>query len=113
MHVHETTAEIDHSLNTYGMRPVARLAKLGLLGPGLIAVHGIHLDAQEIALFAQHGCHVAHCPSSNLKLASGIAPVRAMLEARPDLANIDMAANNEHRALHYAVLNGRPKWCAC
>jgi 5-methylthioadenosine/S-adenosylhomocysteine deaminase len=95
MHVHETTAEIEQSLNTYGVRPVERLAKLGLLGPSLIAVHAIHLDAREIALFAQHGCHIAHCPSSNLKLASGVAPVRALLEAGINVGlGTDGAASN-------------------
>jgi 5-methylthioadenosine/S-adenosylhomocysteine deaminase len=57
------------------MRPIRRLQALGLLGPNLIAVHAVHLLEEEIALLAGHGCHVAHCPSSNLKLASGIAPV--------------------------------------
>ncbi|MEO8442230.1 MAG: TRZ/ATZ family hydrolase [Betaproteobacteria bacterium] len=95
IHVHETTAEIEQSLKTCGMRPLRRLAGLGLLGPGLIAVHAIHLDEQEIALLAQQGCHVAHCPSSNLKLASGIAPVRALLEAGINVGlGTDGAASN-------------------
>ncbi|MGO9640485.1 MAG: amidohydrolase family protein, partial [Candidatus Acidiferrales bacterium] len=63
------------------VRPLARLGELGLLGPGLIAVHAIHLERNEIDLLAQHGCHVAHCPSSNLKLASGFAPIAALLKA--------------------------------
>ena len=44
----------------------------------LIAVHAVHVNAEEIELLAQHGCSVAHCPSSNLKLASGIAPITAL-----------------------------------
>jgi len=95
IHVHETLAEIEQSLKSYRVRPVRRLADLGLLGPGLIAVHAVHLDEAEVALFAQQGCHVAHCPSSNLKLASGMAPVRALLEARVNVGlGTDGAASN-------------------
>ncbi|MCX7136162.1 MAG: TRZ/ATZ family hydrolase [Proteobacteria bacterium] len=95
MHVHETVAEIEQSLKEHGVRPLQRLADLGLLGPGLIAVHTVHLEPREIELFAQHGCHVAHCPSSNLKLASGLAPVRALLAAGVNVAlGTDGAASN-------------------
>ena len=75
IHLHETADEIRDSLAAHNLRPIRRLQELGLLGPGLIAVHAVHLEADEIVLLAEHGCHVAHCPSSNLKLASGIAPV--------------------------------------
>jgi 5-methylthioadenosine/S-adenosylhomocysteine deaminase len=75
IHLHETADEIRDSLAAHKLRPIRRLQTLGLLGPGLIAVHAVHLEANEIALLAEHGCHVAHCPSSNLKLGSGIAPV--------------------------------------
>jgi 5-methylthioadenosine/S-adenosylhomocysteine deaminase len=75
IHLHETAEEIRDSMGAHNLRPLRRLQKLGLLGPGLIAVHAVHLAEDEIALLAEHGCHVAHCPSSNLKLASGIAPV--------------------------------------
>ncbi len=75
IHLHETEDEISESIKAYQLRPIRRLHKLGLLGPALIAVHAVHLAAEEIELLANHGCHVAHCPSSNLKLASGIAPV--------------------------------------
>jgi len=75
LHLHETRQEIDDSLRDFGVRPLERLHRLGLLSPDLIGVHAVHLNAAEIDLLAQHGCSVAHCPSSNLKLASGIAPV--------------------------------------
>jgi 5-methylthioadenosine/S-adenosylhomocysteine deaminase len=75
IHLHETADEIGESLSAHKLRPIRRLQKLGLLGPALIAVHAVHLMPDEIGLLAEHGCHVAHCPSSNLKLASGIAPV--------------------------------------
>jgi len=78
VHLHETTQEIAESERAHKLRPIRRLQKLGLLGPGLIAVHAVHLAPDEIDLLAEHGCHVAHCPSSNLKLASGIAPVAAL-----------------------------------
>jgi len=78
LHLHETAREIEDSVQLFGVRPLERLHRLGLLSPGLIAAHGIQLSADEIALLAQHGCSIAHCPSSNLKLASGIAPIAAL-----------------------------------
>ena len=78
MHVHETRHEIEESLKVHGVRPIERLRRLGLLGPQLIAVHAVHLDPGEIDLLAHEGCHVAHCPTSNLKLGSGIPPIAAM-----------------------------------
>ena len=79
IHVHETSAEIDESIRQHGVRPLERLRRLGLLGPGLIAVHGIHLNDEEINLLATHGSSIAHCPTSNMKLASGGAPIAAVL----------------------------------
>jgi 5-methylthioadenosine/S-adenosylhomocysteine deaminase len=79
LHLHETVQEIDESVQRFGMRPIERIRRLGLLSPALIAVHGVHLDAHEIELLAQHGCSLAHCPSSNLKLASGIAPISELV----------------------------------
>ena len=81
MHIHETATEITDSEKQYSMRPIERLNRLGLLSPSLIAVHCVHLNQVEIELFARTGVHVAHCPVSNLKLASGIAPIKAMLDA--------------------------------
>jgi 5-methylthioadenosine/S-adenosylhomocysteine deaminase len=78
-HLHETDAEIGESIRQYGMRPLARLDRLGLVTERLLAVHAVHLQQDEIALLAQRGASVAHCPASNLKLASGIAPVAALL----------------------------------
>jgi len=95
VHLHETAQEIERSLAAHGVRPLARLERLGLLGPGLIAVHAVHLDDGEIALLAKHGASVAHCPSSNLKLASGFAPVQKMAAAGINLAiGTDGAASN-------------------
>ena len=95
MHVHETWDEIDQSMAQYGVRPIERLARLGLLGPNLIAVHAVHLEPEEIALLAQQGCHIAHCPASNLKLASGIAPIGSLIKAGVNVGlGTDGAASN-------------------
>ena len=94
-HLHETQDEIRESMVKFGVRPLARLEKIGLLGPNFIAVHAVHLEPAEIALLAQLGCSVAHCPSSNLKLASGIAPVGKMLSSGVNVGlGTDGAASN-------------------
>jgi 5-methylthioadenosine/S-adenosylhomocysteine deaminase len=94
-HLHETIDEIRESLAKFGMRPLARLNRLGILGPNFIAVHAVHLETEEIALLARLGCSVAHCPSSNLKLASGIAPVDRMLSSGINVGiGTDGAASN-------------------
>ena len=77
-HIHETLGEIAQGISQHGVRPLERLRRLGVVGPRLLAVHAVHLEASELDLMAHHGVSVAHCPSSNLKLASGIAPVAAM-----------------------------------
>lgn len=94
-HIHETRDEIAGSQTAHGCRPLARLQRLNLLGPNLIGVHAVHLDPDEIALLARQGCSVAHCPTSNLKLASGIAPVAALLAAGVNVGlGTDGAASN-------------------
>ncbi|TMH86857.1 MAG: TRZ/ATZ family hydrolase [Betaproteobacteria bacterium] len=95
VHLHETVDEIERSVSEYGVRPIERLRRLGLLGPNLIAVHSVHVTAEEIQLLSRHGCSVVHCPSSNLKLASGFAPVAALLKAGINVAlGTDGAASN-------------------
>lgn len=95
LHLHETVQEIDDSLKRFGMRPIERLRRLGLLSPALIAVHAVHLEAYEIELLAKHGCSVAHCPSSNLKLASGIAPIAELFAKGINIGlGTDGAASN-------------------
>jgi 5-methylthioadenosine/S-adenosylhomocysteine deaminase len=95
IHLHETEDEVTSSLKIHGMRPIERMHKLGLLGPNLIAVHMIHVNEDEIELMAQLGCTVAHCPSSNLKLASGFAPVASMLSTGVNVGlGTDGAASN-------------------
>ncbi len=95
IHVHETADEIAGELAKTGERPLARLNRLGLIGPQLIAVHAVHLNADEIALLAAHGASVAHCPASNLKLASGLCPVAALQAAGVNVGiGTDGAASN-------------------
>jgi len=77
-HVHETAGEIEQGIAQHGVRPFERLRRLGVVGPRLIAVHAVHVDEHEMEVMAREGVFVAHCPSSNLKLASGIAPIAAM-----------------------------------
>ncbi len=133
-HIHETLVETTDGVKEYGIRPIERLERLGVLGPNLIAVHCVHMTPLEIALFRERGVHVAHCPMSNLKLASGIAPIKAMLDAgvnvgigtdgcasnnRLDMfaetrlatllqkgVTSDAAALPAHKALEMATLNG-------
>ena len=94
-HLHETADEISDSLKQHGVRPLERLARLGLLGPNFIGVHAVHLNEAEIEFLATHGCHVAHCPTSNLKLASGIAPITQLAAAGVNLGfGSDGAASN-------------------
>jgi 5-methylthioadenosine/S-adenosylhomocysteine deaminase len=78
MHVHETQAEVDDAQRRDGIRPLARLHALGLLTPRLICTHMTALTQNEIELMAESGSHVAHCPESNLKLASGFCEVEKL-----------------------------------
>ena len=96
LHIHETSREIDDSLALHGVRPLTRLARLGVLGENLIGVHAVHLDDSDLELLAHYNYNVAHCPTSNMKLASGIAPVPRLLDAglRVGLGTDGAASNN-------------------
>ena len=94
-HLQETAQEVGDALAQTGERPTARLARLGVLSPDFFAAHGVHLDATDIATLAQHSASVVHCPSSNLKLASGMAPIAALLKAGVNVGlGTDGAASN-------------------
>jgi 5-methylthioadenosine/S-adenosylhomocysteine deaminase len=94
-HLHETRDEINQSELQYGMRPIQRISAFGLLGPNFVAAHGVHLLDHEIEMLSGHGCHIAHCPSSNLKLASGIARVADLLNSGVNVCvGTDGAASN-------------------
>ena len=95
LHLAETRLETALSLQQHGLRPVAHADRLGLLRPGTILAHVVDVDADEMALLTRRGVSVVHNPSSNMKLASGVAPVPAMLDAGVRLAlGSDGAASN-------------------
>ena len=134
MHVHETALEVEEAISKHGERPLARLARMQLLGPRFQAVHMTQVNDDDIALLVEHNCSVIHCPESNLKLASGFCPVERLWEAGVNVGiGTDGAASNNdldllgetrtdallakavagsatalsaHRALRMATLNG-------
>ncbi|MBC3374700.1 TRZ/ATZ family hydrolase [Pseudomonas sp. SWRI92] len=134
MHVHETAFEVQQAVDNTGERPMARLARLGLLGPRFQAVHMTQVSDEDQALLVENNCSVIHCPESNLKLASGFCPVERLWQAGVNVAvGTDGAASNNdldllgetrtaallakavagsataldaHRALRMATLNG-------
>jgi 5-methylthioadenosine/S-adenosylhomocysteine deaminase len=81
VHANETTDEVDPIVEAQGRRPLDWADDLGLLGPDTYVAHAVHVDAAEIDLLAERGTAVAHCPASNMKLASGMAPVQSMRDA--------------------------------
>lgn len=95
-HLSENRAYVDFTLARYGQRPVHWLADQGWLGEDVWFAHLVHLDADEVALLAQTGTGMAHCPQANARLGSGIAPAAALHGAggRVSLA-VDGAAANE------------------
>jgi 5-methylthioadenosine/S-adenosylhomocysteine deaminase len=80
VHMAETLHEVAEIKKTYGKGPVEHLLSMGLLGPHLIADHCVHLDESDIRHLAEHGVKVVHNPESNMKLASGVAPIPKMME---------------------------------
>ncbi|HET8875825.1 MAG TPA: TRZ/ATZ family hydrolase [Casimicrobiaceae bacterium] len=94
-HLAETRREVDEARATSRESPLARLDRLGATGPSFVAIHAVHVDARDIELLAGQGCHVVHCAGSNMKLASGIAPVAALLAHGVNVAlGTDGAASN-------------------
>jgi cytosine/adenosine deaminase-related metal-dependent hydrolase len=95
-HVAETLDEEEYCLETYGMRPIAAMEDMGWLGPDVWFAHVVHVNDAEIALLAETGTGVAHCPSSNMRLGSGIAPIVPMLEAGVAVGlAVDGSASND------------------
>lgn len=98
MHTHlaENEEDIAYSLAQFGCRPGQYAEELGWVGPDVWHAHCVRLDPEEIALFARTGTGVAHCPCSNCRLGSGIAPVRAMRDAGvPVGLGVDGSASND------------------
>jgi len=95
-HLAENEEDIAFSLEKFGCRPGQYASDLGWLGKDVWHTHRVKLDAAEIRLFAETGTGVAHCPSSNCRLGSGIAPIRAMLDAGvPVSLGVDGFASND------------------
>ena len=85
IHLHETEAEIAASIRETGERPFERLDRLGLVNSLMLAVHAVHVTDDEVVRMADAGVAIAHCPKSNLKLGSGIAPIGRYIEAGIDV----------------------------
>lgn len=81
IHLSETKGEVENCLKEHGMTPIALMEKVGILECGVLAAHCVHVTAEDIALMKKYGVRVAHNPGSNMKLASGVAPVPEMLKA--------------------------------
>jgi 8-oxoguanine deaminase len=95
-HLAETRDEEEFCLKAYGLRPLALMEDLGWLGPDVWFAHVVHVNEAEIAQLAATGTGVAHCPSSNMRLGSGIAPVVPMLQAGvPVGLAVDGSASND------------------
>lgn len=80
MHMHESRSEIEGSMKEFDMRPLTRMHKLGILNSRFQCVHMTQVDESDLELLKATGAHVTHCPESNLKLASGYAPVQMLLD---------------------------------
>src|SRR5438093_2356625 len=103
-HLAETAEEEAYCLELYGCRPVEYLEQLGWLDGDVWCAHCVHLDESDIGRFAVTGTGVAHCPTSNLRLGAGIAPVRAMLDAGVRVGlGVDGSASNERGDLSLEV----------
>ena len=95
LHANETEDEVDPIVEEHGRRPMAYAADLGALGETSFFAHSVHVDDTEIDLLAESGTAVVHCPASNMKLASGMAPVQRLREAGVTVAlGTDGAASN-------------------
>ncbi|MFZ3078459.1 MAG: 8-oxoguanine deaminase, partial [Bellilinea sp.] len=95
-HLAETQDEEEFCLQRFGHRPVAYMESVGWLGKDVWFAHAVHIDLPEIQVFAHHGCGVAHCPSSNMRLGSGIAPLNGYLRAGVKVGlGVDGSASND------------------
>ncbi len=95
-HLAETLDEEEYCERVYGCRPVEYLRRLGWLGKDVWLAHCVHLSDEEVDLFGETGTGVAHCPSSNVRLGSGLSPLRKLLEAgAPVGLGVDGSASND------------------
>jgi cytosine/adenosine deaminase-related metal-dependent hydrolase len=103
-HLAETVEEEAYCQELYGCTPVEYLADLGWLAGDVWCAHCVHLSERDIATFAETGTGVAHCPSSNLRLGAGVAPVRPLLDAGVRVGlGVDGSASNERGDLFMEV----------
>jgi cytosine/adenosine deaminase-related metal-dependent hydrolase len=95
-HLAETEDEEEFCLQKFGHRPVGYMQELDWLGPDVWFAHAVWISDSEVASFAHHQCGVAHCPSSNMRLASGIAPIKAFRRAGVNVGlGVDGSASND------------------
>jgi len=95
-HLAETADEEQFCLDMFGHRPVAYMDSLNWTGEDVWFAHSVHVDQSEIRFYAATGCGVAHCPTSNMRLASGIAPILEMLQAGVKVGlGVDGSASND------------------
>jgi 8-oxoguanine deaminase len=95
-HLAETQDEESFCLEKFGHRPVALMEELNWLGEDVWFAHSVHVNQDEIKVFANTGCGVAHCPTSNMRLASGIAPILDMLNNGVKVGlGVDGSASND------------------
>lgn len=95
-HLAETEDEDDFCKAKFGYKPVAYMQSVDWIGEDVWFAHSVYVTKEEIELYVTHGCGVAHCPSSNMRLASGIAPVMHMLSRGVKLGlGVDGSASND------------------
>jgi 5-methylthioadenosine/S-adenosylhomocysteine deaminase len=103
-HMSETIAEVEQNVRDYGYRPVEHLDRLGVFSRPTLVAHAVHLTDEEIALLAERNVAVSHNPVSNLKLASGVARVPALLKAGVTVSlGTDSAASNNNLDLFQEI----------
>lgn len=97
LHLHEIKDEVTNAIAESGKRPMQRMQELGLMSPSLQTIHMTQLLPSEIEILAENGVHVAHCPESNMKLASGFCPVHDLQKSGVNVAiGTDGAASNNN-----------------
>jgi cytosine/adenosine deaminase-related metal-dependent hydrolase len=103
-HLAETVEEDAYCLELYGCRPVEYLEQVGWLAGDVWCAHCVHLSDRDVGSFGRAGVGVAHCPTSNLRLGAGVAPVRELLDAgAPVGLGVDGSASNERSDLFLEV----------
>lgn len=95
-HLAETEDEVDFTIQQFGKRPVAYMEEVDWIGSDVWFAHSVYLNDDEIGVYAKHGCGAAHCPSSNMRLASGAARILEMVAAGVDVGlGVDGSASND------------------